>query len=63
MNNCRMAFKKSTQEQMTVSMQMAKTLKVANIRFVPIPVYDDEDYKLFRSLLKLKLFEMEAKIK
>jgi len=28
---------------------------------VPVPVYDEEDYKLFRSLLKLKLFEMEAK--
>jgi len=50
-----MAFKKCTQEQ------MAKTLKVANIRFVPVPVYDEEDYKLFRSLLKLKLFEMEDK--
>jgi len=56
-----MAFKKCTQEQMNRSMQMAKTLKVAGIRFVPVPVYDDGDYELFKSLLKLKLFEMEAK--
>jgi len=26
-----------------------------------VPVYDDGDYELFKSLLKLKLFEMEAK--
>ena len=29
--------------------------------FVPVPVYDEDDYELFRELLKIKLFEMEAK--
>jgi len=54
-------MQKATPDQIQQSMEVATTLKVAHIRFVPVPVYDEEDYKLFRSLLKLKLFEMEAK--
>ena len=43
-------------------MEMATSLKVAGIRFVPVPVMNDDEYLLYRNLLEARLEKMEVKI-
>ncbi len=37
-------MKKATPDEMRDSLKMAKTLRKAGIRFVPVPVEDQDDY-------------------
>ena len=50
-----------TRKEMAECMSMAEDLKEEMIRFVAVPVYNEDDYKLFMDLRKLKMFEMGVK--
>ena len=55
-------MQKATPDQIQQSMEMATTLKVAGIRFVPIPVMNEDEYLLYRNLLEARLEKMEVEI-
>lgn len=50
-------MKKATKEQMRESMYMASLLSKKSIRFIPVPVYDEEDAKYYLGIAMEKLLE------
>jgi hypothetical protein len=50
---------KATPVQMRKSLEMVEGLKQAGIRFVPIPVLNDTDFKINVAILKAKLNKIE----
>jgi acetylornithine/succinyldiaminopimelate/putrescine aminotransferase len=54
-----MAIDKATAPQIRESLVMANSLKQAGIRFVPIPVLNEEEFQAMIELLQKKLSELE----
>ena len=58
--NRRGTVDKTTAVQIRQSMKLAQEFKLAGIRFVPVPVEDEQDYLLTVQLMEEKLDRMIA---
>ena len=52
-------MERATPVQIRKSLELVEQLKRAGIRFVPIPVFDDEDWKDMIEKLKLRIDRIE----
>lgn len=56
-------MQKATPAQMKICLKLVENLKEGGIRFVPIPVLDDVDFKILIKILSEKLLHILEKIK
>ena len=58
-----MSQERCTPTQMRQSLELAHSLKNAGIRFVPIPVMNEDEHRLYMKLLHARLENIECGIK